>query len=312
MSQLTIALVALFGSLALLAGMATSAVLARQAPGRRRLLGLDGAGPKTSVLVDQQLLTDRPTPAQKKLAALVPKSPKEMGRLQRRLVTAGYYGFKPALIYSLAQLIGAASGFVVVFFVFGLRTGFLYAVAGAVVGYLLPSYYVARRTRLRKKQIQNGLPDALDLLIVSLEAGLAMDQAILKCSEELIIAYPALSHELQLVNTETRAGKPRVEALKNFARRTQVDDARALVAMLVQTERFGTSVAQALRTHAEESRVKRRQRAEEKAAKLSVKLIFPLVFCLLPAFFVVAVGPGIIKFVEVFSNVQMPGGGVNP
>ena len=110
-----------------------------------------------------------------------------------------------------------------------------------------------------------------------------------------------------MVNTETRAGKPRVEALKNFARRTQVDDVRALVAMLVQTDRFGTSVAQALRTHAEESRVKRRQRAEESAAKLSVKLIFPLVFCLLPAFFVVAVGPGIIKFVELFSNMQIGG-----
>ncbi len=100
--------------------------------------------------------------------------------------------------------------------------------------------------------------------------------------------YPALAHELQMVNIETRAGKPRLEALKNFAKRTQVDDVRALVAMLVQTDRFGTSVAQALRTHAEESRIKRRQRAEEKAAKLSVKLIFPLVFCLLPAFFVVS------------------------
>jgi tight adherence protein C len=135
-----------------------------------------------------------------------------------------------------------------------------------------------------------------------------MDQAILKCAEELTIAYPALSQEFQLVNTETRAGKPRVEALKNLAKRTMVDDVRALVAMLVQTERFGTSIAQALRTHAEESRVKRRQRAEEAAANLSVKLIFPLVFFLLPAFFVVAVGPGVIKFVDLFRNTSFPGG----
>jgi tight adherence protein C len=310
MSQLTIALVALFGSLALLAGMATSAVLARQAPGRRRLLGLDGPVLRTGLVAEDNRLSDTPTAQEKKLAAFVPKSPKEMGRLQRRLATAGFFGFRPALIYSLAEMIGAAAGFIIVFFVVGLRTGWLFGLAGALVGYLLPGYYIARRIRLRKKQIENGLPDALDLLIVSLEAGLSVDQAILKCAEELVIAYPALSQELQLVNTETRAGKPRVEAMKNFAKRTQVDDVRALVAMLVQTERFGTSVAQALRTHAEESRVKRRQRAEERAAKLSVKLIFPLVFLLLPAFFVVAVGPGVIKFVEVFTKMNI--GGVNP
>jgi tight adherence protein C len=173
---------------------------------------------------------------------------------------------------------------------------------------MVPGFIVARRIRLRKKQIENGLPDALDLLIVSLEAGLAIDQALLKSAEELEIAYPALSQELHLVNIETRAGKPRLEALRNFAKRTKVDDVRALVAMLVQTDRFGTSVAQALRTHAEVARVKRRQRAEEKAAKLSVKLIFPLVFCLLPAFFVISVGPAIIKFVEFFGNMEMPGG----
>ena len=307
MSELTIALLALFASLALIAGTATSALLARQAPGRRRLLAADGLLGRTGVISDAHRLTEVPTDTQKKIAAFVPKSPKEMGRLQRRLATAGFHGYKPVLIYSVGELVGAVVGFMVVFFVLGMRTGWLFGLAGAVIGYLIPGYIVARRIRLRKKQIQNGLPDALDLLIVSLEAGLAIDQAILKCSEELGIAYPALSHELQLINTETRAGKPRVEALKNFARRTQVDDVRALVAMLVQTDRFGTSVAQALRTHAEESRLKRRQRAEERAAKLSVKLIFPLVFFLLPAFFVVAVGPGVIKFVELFSKMNIGG-----
>jgi tight adherence protein C len=310
MSELTIALVALFGSLALLAGTATSVVLARQAPARRRLL--DNPQARPSVLSDHQLLSDGPSAVQKKLASFVPKSPKDLGRLQRRLATAGFHGFTPALIYSLAQVIGAATGFVVLFFVFGFRSGWLFGIGGAIFGYLLPGYYVARRIRLRKKQIQNGLPDALDLLIVSLEAGLSLDQAILKCAEELTIAYPALAEEFQLINTETRAGKPRVEALKNFSKRAAVDDVRALVAMLVQTERFGTSIAQALRTHAEESRIKRRQRAEEAAAKLSVKLIFPLVFFLLPAFFVVAVGPGVIKFVELFGNITLPDGGMLP
>jgi len=305
MSQLTIALLALFGSIALLAGTATSALLARQAPGRRRLIG--GSQTGQSVLTEHQLLADGLTADQKRLVSFVPKSPKDMGRLQRRLATAGFYGFKPILIYTLSQLFGAAAGFVLLFFVFGLRTGWLFGIAGAIVGYLIPDYIVARRIRFRKKQIQNGLPDALDLLIVSLEAGLAIDQALLKSAEELEIAYPALSHELHLVNIETRAGKPRLEALKNFAKRTKVDDVRALVAMLVQTDRFGTSVAQALRTHAEESRVKRRQRAEERAAKLSVNLIFPLVFLLMPAFFVIALGPGVIKMIEVFSTIQVGG-----
>ena len=307
MSELTIAFIALFASLALIAGTATSAILARQAPGRRRLLATSGGVVRSGVFVDGQRLSETPTPEQQKIASYIPKSPKEMGRLQKRLASAGLHGYKSVLIYCIAELVGAFSGFVLVFFVAGYRSGWLFGIAGAIVGYMLPGYTIARRIRLRQKQIQNGLPDALDLLIVSLEAGLALDQAILKCSEELLIAYPALSEELQFVNTETRAGKPRVEALKNFAKRTQVDDVRALVAMLVQTERFGTSVAQALRTHAEESRIKRRQRAEERAAKLSVKLIFPLVFLLLPAFFVIALGPGIIKLIEVFSNIQIGG-----
>lgn len=306
MPQLTVALIVVFASLALLAGSAASALLARNSVGRRRLLATDGPT-ATGVFADGQRLADAPTARQQKLIGFIPKSPKEMSRLQRRLAGAGLYGFTPVVVYLVSQWVAAALGFAAVFILAGLRTGWLFGLAGALVGYLIPGYIVARRVRLRRKQIQNGLPDALDLLIVSLEAGLALDQAILKCSEELNIAYPALSHELQMVNTETRAGKPRIEALKNFAKRTRVDDVRALVAMLAQTDRFGTSVAQALRTHAEESRVKRRQRAEERAAKLSVKLIFPLVFCLLPAFFVVAVGPGFIKFVDLFSNMQIGG-----
>jgi tight adherence protein C len=187
-------------------------------------------------------------------------------------------------------------------------SGIIFGVLAAVVGYLIPSLLVDRKTRQRQKQIQNGLPDALDLLIVSLEAGLAVDQAILKCAEELQIAYPALAEELHMINVEGRAGKPRIECFKNFANRTKVEDVRALVAMLVQTDRFGTSIAQALRTYAEVSRTKRRQRAEEKAAKIGVKLVFPLVFFLFPAFFVVVLGSGVIKFIEAFSDGGPMGG----
>ena len=120
----------------------------------------------------------------------------------------------------------------------------------------------------------------------------------MKASEELAISYPALAEEMRLITTETRAGKPRLEAFKNFAARTGVEDVRSLVAMLVQTDKFGTSIAQALRTHAATARTKRRQRAEERAAKLGVKLVFPLVFCLFPALYVVVLGPAVIKIME--------------
>jgi tight adherence protein C len=225
-------------------------MLGRSAPGRRRLLALGGDG-QNELLISDPLLVDSPTDQQKKLAAYIPKSPKDMGRLQRRLAMAGYHGFKAVLVYSIAEIALAILGFVLIFFVAGLRTGWFFGIGGAIVGFLLPGLIVGRKIAKRKKQIQNGLPDALDLLIISLEAGLALDQAILKCSEELAVSYPALAHEFQMVNIETRAGKPRLEALKNFSRRTQVDDVRALVTMLVQTDRFGTSVAQALRTHAD-------------------------------------------------------------
>jgi tight adherence protein C len=255
------------------------------------------------VLGDEPRLAAGPDPRLRKLRTYIPKSPKEMGRLQRRLAQAGIHGTTPVIVYCIGEIVLALAGFALPVIVFG-SGGLIFGVLGAFVGYLTPSFMVARKVFLRKKQIQNGLPDALDLFIVCLEAGLGIDQAILKAAEELSIAYPALGEELRMLNLETRAGKPRIEAFKNFARRTQVDDVRSLVAMLVQTDRFGTSVAQALRTHAEVSRTKRKQRAEEKAAKLSVKLVFPLVFCLLPAFFVVSLGPAVIKLVNFFSNTE--------
>ena len=140
------------------------------------------------------------------------------------------------------------------------------------------------------------------MLIVCVEAGMGLDQGIAKAAEELAVSHPALAEELGIITTEIRAGKPRMEAFKNFAERTKVDDVRQLVSMLVQTDRFGTSIAQALRTQAEVSRTKRRQRAEERAQKLGVKLVFPLVFCLFPAMFVVTLGPAVIKFVRFFAG----------
>src|SRR5258706_4883490 len=169
-----------------------------------------------------------------------------------------------------------------------------------MIGWMTPGLILGWLIGRQKVRIENGLPDALDLMVVCVEAGCGLDQAILKTSTELEISHPELAAELKLITTEVRAGKPRLEAFKNFASRTKVDDVRSLVAMLVQTDRFGTSVAQALRTHAEVSRTKRRQRAEERAAKIGVKLVFPLVFLLFPAFFVVTIGPAVIQFIHVF------------
>jgi len=163
--------------------------------------------------------------------------------------------------------------------------------------------WLSRQIEKRKKQIRNGLPDALDLFIVCVEAGSSLDQSIVKASDELGLTYPSLAYELRLITTEIRAGKPRLEAFKNFAARTLVDDVQSLVALLVQTDRFGTSIAQALRIHAETSRVKRRQNAEERAGKIGVKLVFPLVLFLFPALYIVILGPAVISFVRVFSQV---------
>jgi tight adherence protein C len=171
---------------------------------------------------------------------------------------------------------------------------------GVALGYMGPGFLLSRRIKKRKRQIENGLADTLDLLVLCLEAGSSLDQAIVKASEELGVAYPALGHQLRILIAEMRGGKPRLEAFRGLAQRTQVDDVRALVAMLIQTDKFGTSVAQALRTHAQVSRTKRRQRAEERAQTVGVKLVFPLVFCLFPALYVVMLGPAYLQFLKVF------------
>jgi tight adherence protein C len=186
---------------------------------------------------------------------------------------------------------------------FGLVNGWILGIIGAAIGYLIPGLVLGRMTEKRKQEIRNGLPDALDLFIVCVEAGCGLDQAIVKASDELGLTHPALAYELRLITTEIRAGKPRMEAFKNFAARTKVDDVQSLVAMLVQTDKFGTSVAQALRIHAETSRTKRRQAAEERAAKVGVKLVFPLVLFLFPALYIVILGPAVISFVRVFRDI---------
>ena len=294
--DILIAVVAVFVSVAFITGVVAQLTLSRRAPGRRRL---EQAKVTTSVLSASTALTADDSAAIKKLQTFLPKSPKDMTRLRRQMTRAGYLGVTPMVVYSIARLVLPVIFGVLPLIFMPLGQAWMLVAMLALMGFLTPGFVVSRKTRARQKVIQNGLPDALDLLIVCLEAGSSIDQGISKVADELALAYPALAEELQMIITETRAGKPRLEAFKNFASRTGVDDVRSLVAMLVQTDRFGTSVSQALRTFAEVSRTKRRQRAEERAAKIGVKLVFPLVFLLFPAFFTVTLGPAVIRFIRV-------------
>ena len=296
--QLILALTITFIGVAVLTGLVASLVLARTSPERRRLRELATAVGGGSLGAAGITLTDKPDAVIKRVTTFVPKSPKEMGRLQRRMTRAGYRNPRAAVYFAVAEIVLPVVFAVAMIVSFGVVRGGIYALLAAGVGYALPGFWLAHKTSQRQKQIQNGLPDALDLLIVCVEAGAGLDAAIVKASEELAISYPALAEEMRLITTETRAGKPRLDAFRNFATRTGVEDVRSLVAMLVQTDKFGTSIAQALRTHAATSRTKRRQRAEERAAKLGVKLVFPLVFCLFPALYVVVLGPAVIKIME--------------
>ena len=235
----------------------------------------------------------------KRLSAYAPTSPKEMGKLKSRLVAAGYRGAE-----ALPVFIGARLGCAL--FAFGLmstplliKPNLMMALGGSALGYVLPGMMLARMAKKRQHKIRLSLADALDLLVVSVEAGLGLDQALQRVGEELAFAHKDLSDELRLVNLELRAGKARSDALRNLAERTGVDDLSSLTAMLIQTDKFGTSVAQSLRVHSDTLRTKRRQRAEEAAAKTCVKMVFPLVFCIFPAIWVVTIGPAAIKFVQV-------------
>ena len=176
---------------------------------------------------------------------------------------------------------------------------FVFPVLAAVVGYLVPELWLVWRVHVRQTLLRRALPDCLDLLVICVEAGLGLDQALLKVAEELRVSHPELTGELKLVNLEMRAGKPRAEALRNLVDRTGVDDVRALVATLIQTDRFGTSVSQALRIHSDSLRTERRQRAEEQAAKTTIKMIIPLVVFVLPSIIFVTLGPAIIELFRI-------------
>jgi tight adherence protein C len=235
----------------------------------------------------------------KRVGEKAPRSAKELGSLRLRLVQAGYRREEALTIFFGIRIVFALALFALFSSSILMKPNIMFALGGLALGYLLPGMVLARLAKKRAHRIRLSLADMLDLLVVSVEAGLGLDQAMSRVGTELAFAYPELSDELRLINLELRAGKARSEALRNLADRTGVDDLSSLVTMLIQTDKFGTSVAQSLRVYSETLRTKRRQRAEEAAAKTGVKMVFPLVFCIFPAIWVVTIGPAVIKFVTV-------------
>jgi len=255
---------------------------------------------------EKQPMRERIQQALDPLSRALPVSPSDVSQTRAWLIQAGYRDARHVSFYFGLRALFAGLGLATVV----LFTGFdsLLLLAGVpALGFFIPRFFLKRAMQARQRRIRLGLPDALDLTVICVEAGLALDQAVLRVGEDLRHVHPELSAEFHLFNLETRAGKPRVEALRNLAARTGVEDLRGLVGTLIQTDRFGTSVAQALRVHSDSLRTERRQRAEEQAAKTTVKMIIPLVLFVLPSLIFVTVGPAVIQLMRLLAPIS--GGG---
>jgi tight adherence protein C len=256
---------------------------------RARILA-EPAEPQTSTIVT--VLTS--------LGNKIPSSETEVANLRTDLLRAGYRSekalpvFYAARIVSTLVMLGVGLAFTAQMPPNPMMTVAL-AVFGCAAGWVLPRSFLAKRVAKRQETLRLSLPDARDLLVVSVEAGLGLDQAIQHVARELQVSHPQLSEELSLVMLEMRAGKRRQEALRNFGERTGEGEIKKLVAILVQNVRFGTSMGESLRTHSDFLRTRRKQDAEERAAKVGVKLVFPIFFFILPSMLIVAAGPGILQ-----------------
>jgi tight adherence protein C len=238
-----------------------------------------------------------------RLEGVLPKSEAEVSVTQKRLIRAGFrgesavksfYGAKivvPLMLCLLAAAVGHNNNF------------FLY-ICCLGLGFLAPDFWLGNRIKHRQKMIRRGLPDALDMLVICIEAGLGIDQATARTAHELKLAQPVICDELGMIVLEQHAGRPRSEAWRNFSERTDVDSVRNLVTVLVQSEQFGTSVARTLRVHSDTLRTQRRQKVEEQAAKTTIKLIFPLVLFIFPSLFLVTLGPAVIIILESFQKLN--------
>jgi len=272
-------------------------------PIRRRLGRLsEGAAPDSFGEILSQVMRPLAT-------VLIPRQDWARKRVGRLLVHAGYrsptaltlfYGVKAIAIVLFPVIVLLSSPLLPQVPTLKL---IIYAIGSGFFGAIVCSMWLDRAVERRQRALREAFPDALDLLVVCVESGLGLAPALQRVADEIGVSHPELGDELALVNAEIRAGVERGQALKNLADRTGLQDVRGLTALLVQTMRFGTSVADALRVYSDEFRDKRTQSAEEQAAKISTKMIFPLVFCLFPSFFLVAVGPAVIGLIDAFTGV---------
>lgn len=230
-----------------------------------------------------------------------------MSKLRMRLANAGFRGdTTPTMFLASKTLVAICLGLAAVALAwakgYALPSAAGVVMIGAGLGFLTPDLWLWSAISKRKEQVRNGLADTLDMLVISVESGLGLDAAFQRVGDEMRTVHAALTEELQLVTLETQMGIPRAEALKNLALRTGLDEVRSLVAIINQAERFGTSIARALRNQSDALRVKRRQAAEERAQKTTVKLMAPLILFIFPAILVVLAGPAALKMIEVMSN----------
>jgi tight adherence protein C len=248
---------------------------------------------------------------------ILPKEGWKRSQLKTRLIRAGYRNPRALQTFLGAKLLLALAPLIILFLFFvaspflAITPGFVLnqkfaltvLLPAAILGFYVPDLYIYRKVRNRQLNFIEAFPDAMDMLVVCVEAGLGLDAAIQRVGQEMIISHPELASEFNVLSLELRAGKSREEALRSLADRTGVADVQALTTLLIQAEHFGTSVASALSEHSTDMRIKRIQRAREKAAKLAVKLIFPIIFCIFPALFLVVLGPALVQIVKGFRSV---------
>jgi len=242
------------------------------------------------------------------LSNLLPPSAAEARNVQKQLMQAGFRSAGAPLVYRAVQLAAMAGFTAIVALTCALLArplggAILWILAAFVIGFFLPRYALRRMIRSRQQLVRWGLADALDLMVISIEAGLGLNAAMMKVSSELKEVHPDIAEEFELANLEIRVGRERDEALRNLADRTGVEDLRSLVAMLIQTDRFGTSITKAIRAFSDSLRTKRRQRAEQAAQKAAVKLLFPLACFLFPTLFIAILGPAALQLMDTLGKM---------
>lgn len=275
----------------------------------KRLANMSGSSASVSVSLDEEHAGERfadriATP----LNRLVPASAAEVQKLQKKLMQAGFRSNHAPIIYRTIQLLTMATlpamiALTCAILARPLNSALFWILAAFIVGFFAPRYILGRLIRSRQQRVRWGLADALDLMVISIEAGLGLNAAMVKVSSELRQVHPDVSEEFELANLEIRVGRERDEALRNLAERTGVDDLRSLVAMLIQTDRFGTSIAKAIRVFSDSLRTKRRQRAEQAAQKAAVKLLFPLACFLFPTLFIAILGPALLQLMDTLGKM---------